>query len=239
MKTAPMDNQLAEPQSGGAAHIAPGPGCSPVPPTTDDAATAKPGSTEVVVSASTSVPSEAPDSGATPAASEPGNSDPGPTPAHDGLQSVANQSTGSPAAKLDEQDENTAAHDAVVLAYHLVLKGGTEKVVEMKSQLVLPLALALENMPQTDISFPELVDQILVRPLVTKFRSFLQRRFDAASEAEAKRKAEAEPLPEPPPRRPVIDQALIDKQVAATIEALKPPVPRMPGRDWQDDKAKL
>ena len=47
-----------------------------------------------------------------------------------------------------EQDGDTVADD-VVLAYHLVLKGGTEKVVEMKSQLVLPLALALENMPQT------------------------------------------------------------------------------------------
>jgi hypothetical protein len=127
----------------------------------------------------------------------------------------------------------------VVLTYHLVLTGGTEKVVEMKSQLVLPLALALENMPQTDISFPELFDQVIVRPLVSKFRSFLQRRFDAASEAEAKKKAEAEPPPEPPPRRQVIDQALIDKQVAATIEALKPPVPRMPGRDWQDDKVNL
>ena len=142
------------------------------------------------------------------------------------------------AEKDRELEDQGPVADDVVLAYHLVLKGGTEKVVEMKSKLVLPLALALENMPQTDISFPELVDQILVRPLVTKFRAFLQRRFDEASAAEAKRKAEAEPPPEPPPRRPVIDQALIDKQVAATIEALKPPLPRMPGRDWHDDKAK-
>ena len=41
------------------------------------------------------------------------------------------------------------------------------------------------------------------------------------------------------PRRPVIDQALIDKQVRATIEELKLPLPRMAQMGgWHDGKAK-
>jgi hypothetical protein len=92
-----------------------------------------------------------------------------------------------PSEKPDSKPELPA--DAVRLDYELVLHGGAEQVVRVKSQLVLPLALADENLPLTDVGFPALLDQVIVRPLITKFRGFLQKRFDAASRAGVERPA--------------------------------------------------
>jgi hypothetical protein len=78
-----------------------------------------------------------------------------------------------------------------------VLHGGRDEVVRIKSQLVLPLALEVENLAQTDVSFPELFDQVIVRPLVAKFRAFLQRLFDAASRAAVEKEAAEQETPQP------------------------------------------
>ena len=61
----------------------------------------------------------------------------------------------------------------------------------MKSHLLLPLALEAENLAQTDMNFPELLERVLVQPAVTKFRTFLQKRFEAASRAAIEEKAGA------------------------------------------------
>jgi hypothetical protein len=97
----------------------------------------------------------------------------------------------------DKPTEDVVAEDTVQLDYEIVLRGGREEVVRVKSQIVLPMALEVENLAQTDVSFPALFDQIIVRPLVTKFRGFLQKRFDAASAAEAKKRSAVEPPPTP------------------------------------------
>lgn len=99
----------------------------------------------------------------------------------------------------DKQAKKCLADHTLRLDYEMVLRGGREEVVRVKSELVMPLALELENMAQTDLSFPELFDRVIVRPVVTKFRSFLQKRFDAASAAEAKKRSDVEPLPTPSP----------------------------------------
>jgi len=104
----------------------------------------------------------------------------------------------NPKEKLIE--EVVLDEDAVRLDYEFVLRGGHEEVVRVKSQLILPMALALENLPQTESSFPEMVDRVLVQPLNTKFRAFLQRLFDAASRAAIEKEAAAV---EPPFQRPI------------------------------------
>lgn len=125
-----------------------------------------------------------------------------------------------------EADDNAVAEDTVQLAYQLVLHGGREEVLRIKSQLVLPLALETENLAQTDVSFPELFDRVITRPLVTKFRSFLQRRFDAAS------KAAAEPPPHPgntgvKPPKPTNGAACVMPQVDTLAPLPKPPGSRV------------
>ena len=119
-------------------------------------------------------------------AAETGNTTPPPKPGR-----TVSDMLGLPATER-EADDDAVAEDTVLLSYQLVLQGGREEVLRIKSQLILPLALEVENLAQTDVSFPELFDRVITRPVVTKFRSFLQRRFDAASRAEAEAKAAAE-----------------------------------------------
>ena len=137
-------------------------------------------------------------------------------------------------------EEVAVPEDTVRLDYELVLRGGREEVVRVKSQLILPMALALENLPQTESSFPEMVDRVLVQPLNTKFRAFLQRLFDAASQAAVEKEAAA-PV-EPPFQRPVSVNAKPPKPTNGTpldmpeIDA-KPPLPQRPSsRDWAAGK---
>lgn len=94
-------------------------------------------------------------------------------------------------------EEVVVDEDAVRLDYEFVLRGGREEVVRVKSQLILPMALALENLPQTESSFPEMIDRVLVQPLNTKFRAFLQRLFDAASRAAVEKEAAEQETPQP------------------------------------------
>ncbi len=136
-----------------------------------------------------------------------------------------------------EADDDAVAEDTVLLSYQLVLQGGREEVLRIKSQLILPLALEVENLAQTDVSFPELFDRVLTRPVVTKFRSFLQRRFDAASRAQEEAKAAAETPPAPtnvgirspkPPNGAAFAMPEIDA---------RPPLPKPPGsRVWPTGK---
>lgn len=103
--------------------------------------------------------------------------------------------------------------------------------MRVKSQLVLPMALEVENLAQTDVSFPELVDQVIVRPVVTKFRSFLQKRFDAAARAAIEK--EATPV-EQPPYEPPIKNVKLPKTangVAFSMPPIspKPIIAKMPG----------
>ncbi len=136
-----------------------------------------------------------------------------------------------------EADDDAVAEDTVLLAYQLVLHGGREEVLRIKSQLVLPLALEVENLAQTDVSFPELFDRVITRPLVTKFRSFLQRRFDAASRAQEEAKAAAE-TPTPPtnpgfkPSTPNNGKSIVMPEMDS-----QPPLPKPPGsRVWPGGK---
>ena len=54
--------------------------------------------------------------------------------------------------EADSRSRRARRHSS--LDYEFVLRGGREEVVRVKSQLVLPMALALENLPQTDVEFP-------------------------------------------------------------------------------------
>jgi len=170
---------------------------------------------------------------ATPPASEahqPGNPVPPST-----TKPTVSELLGLPPTDREILDDAAVAEDTVLLAYQLVLRGGREEVVRVKSQLVLPMALALENLPQTDVSFPELFDQVIVRPLVAKFRAFLQRRFDAASRTEAEAKAAPVEAPFQPafsmnvkPTKPTNGASFVMPEIDA-----KPPLPQRPGsRVW-------
>lgn len=126
----------------------------------------------------------------------------------------------------------SVAEDEVRLDYEFVLRGGREEVLRVKSALILPMALALENLPLTESSFPEMVDRVLVQPLNTKFRAFLQRLFDAASRVAVEKEAAA-PV-EPPFQGPVSVNARPSKPTNGATFAMpdldaKPPLPRRPG----------
>jgi len=131
--------------------------------------------------------------------------------------------------------EDVVPEDTARLDYEIVLRCGRDEVVRVKSQLVLPMALEVENLAQTDVSFPELVDQVIVRPVVTKFRSFLQKRFDAATRAAIEKEAapvRQQPC-EPPTKnvklpRPVNGAAfcmptILTKPITATMPGSFPP----------------
>jgi hypothetical protein len=129
----------------------------------------------------------------------------------------------------DKLAEEVVPNDEVRLDYELVLRGGREEVVRVKSQLILPMALEIENLAQTDLSFPALLDQVIIRPLVTKFRSFLQRRFDAASAAEAKKRSEAEPPPSLPANNIKLPKPTNGVPYKVPDMSAKLPTARMPG----------
>ena len=143
---------------------------------------------------------------------------------------------GLPPTDLEIRDDAAVAEDTVLLAYQLVLHGGREEVLRIKSQLILPLALEVENLAQTDVSFPELFDQVIVRPLVAKFRAFLQRRFDAASRAQIEKEAAAAvESPYQPAFSMNVKPPKPTNGVAFAMPEIdtKPPLPKRPGsRDW-------
>lgn len=109
-------------------------------------------------------------------------------------------------------------------------------MLHVKSELTLPLALELENLAQTDLAFPELVDQVIVRPMVTRFRNFLQSRYDAAATAAQQQKtAAAEPPQFQPPATDGIRQpkSANGASFAMPENAAKPPLPQSPSsRGW-------
>ena len=126
----------------------------------------------------------------------------------------------------------------VRLGYELVLWGGRHEILHVKSELNLPLALDLENLAQTDLAFPELVDQVIVRPMVARFRNFLQMRYDMAATVAQRQKAAAEaPASEgaTPPPDPLASlgltlppQANSDSFDLPEASETKFPVPKMP-----------
>lgn len=131
----------------------------------------------------------------------------------------------------DKPAEEVPAEDTVRLDYELILRGGREEVVRVKSQLVLPMALEVENLAQTDVSFPALVDQVIVRPLVTKFRSFLQRRFDAATRAQIEKEPAAvePPFDEPPSKNVKLPKPANGAPFVMPVIEAKLPSARLPG----------
>ena len=228
-----MNNQVIEMQPGDTSSTP-----SAAPTSTAAAPTITAPATTITAEAAAN-PAPAPDilgAADAPAVAPPADApQPGPAPPSTTKQTVSDM-LGLPPTDREILDDAAVAEDTVLLAYQLVLRGGREEVVRVKSQLVLPMALALENLPQTDVSFPELFDQVIVRPLVAKFRAFLQRRFDAASRAEIEKEAAA--AVEPPfqpafsmnvkPPKPTNGAAFAMPEIDT-----KPPLPTRPGsRDW-------
>jgi len=103
----------------------------------------------------------------------------------------------------------------------------------VRSALDLPMALGVESLAQTDLHFPELLDRIVVQPLITRFRVFLQRRFDAASRAAIEKEAAEKETPPPVNMefkrpKPVNGAAFTTPEIDT-----KPPPPQRPGsRVW-------
>lgn len=132
----------------------------------------------------------------------------------------------NPKEKLVE--EVVVDEDAVRLDYEFVLRGGREEVVRVKSQLILPMALALENLPLTESSFPEMVDRVLVQPLNTKFRAFLQRLFDAASRAAVEKEVAENETPPPVNKEFTRSKPGNGASFAMPEIDAKPPLPQRP-----------
>ena len=132
----------------------------------------------------TPAPSDVPP--AIPAAAMPESSTPPPSAPQDGpppespkAKQTTSRLPGLPEAAVEALDDSVIEDSTVVLAYQFVLHGGREEVLRVKSELTLPLALEVENLAQTDVDFPELLNRVIAQPVVTKFRRFLQKRFEA------------------------------------------------------------
>ena len=119
--------------------------------------------------------------------------------------------------------------DSLRFRYEVFLAAGREQVLRVKSMIEFPMALDLENLAQTDVNFPDVLDRILIQPVTTKFRAYLQKRFEAASQAEAERVATAKP---PPPSMDLgfkLPKPTSGTEFTAPEIPVKPPTPRMPG----------
>jgi hypothetical protein len=221
-----MENHAAEIQPESASS-------SPAAAPTSPAITTTVAPTEI---AAPTVPKHQPDETTAPPATDPAGttetSQTAPAPKTQPKRTTSQLLELPPTEREQAGDQDQIAEDTVLLAYQLVLHGGREEVVRVKSQLILPMALALENLPLTESSFPELVDRVLVQPLNTKFRAFLQRLFDAASRAAVEKEAAA--AVEPLFQRPVSVNAKPSKPTNGAsftmpeIDA-KPPLPTRPG----------
>jgi len=117
--------------------------------------------------------------------------------------------------------------------YEIHVTGGNEVVTDIKSRFDLPLALKEESLARTDGDFADILDKIVVAPLLTQVRAYLQGRFDHYAELKAKQTAAETPLPPhsnggykspKPVNATPLDMPDID---------CKPPLPRRPGsQDW-------
>jgi len=99
--------------------------------------------------------------------------------------------TTSPEAPLPEH--------TLRVEYEIRVLGGKEDVANIKSRFDLPLALKEESLARTDGDFADILDKIVVAPLLTQVRASLQSRFERYQEARAKQNTPPEaPLPSPP-----------------------------------------
>jgi hypothetical protein len=143
------------------------------------------------------------------------------------MPSKANPTSAS--ARKSGPDSLEIPEDALRLSYELFLAAGREQVLRVKSMIEFPMALDLDNLAQTDLSFPEVLDRILIRPVTTKFHAYLQKRFDAASRAEAEREAAAKSPPPPVNMGFTIPKPANGADFAVPEPPAKPPTPKMPG----------
>lgn len=216
-----MENHAAEIQPESAS-------TSPAAAPTSPAITTTVAPTEI---AAPTVPKHQPDETTAPPATDPAGttetSQTAPAPKTQPKRTTSQLLELPPTEREQAGDQDQIAEDTVLLAYQLVLHGGREEVVRVKSQLVLPLALEVENLPQTDVTFPELFDQVIARPLVAKFRAFLQRRFEAASRAEVEKKTaekETPPNGQYKPSKPTNGTTFTMPDIDP-----RPPLPTRPG----------
>lgn len=115
------------------------------------------------------------------------------------------------------------------IEYSIRILGGDETVTEIQSQYNLPWALTEEALARTDCDFPEVFDKIVVAPLVTQVRSYLQGRFEGYQEARAKKV-----IPEPPVQPQFNGGLKLPKfpdgvPVAMPAISPKPIIAKMPG----------
>lgn len=139
---------------------------------------------------------------------------------------------GPPLATETTPDASPPEHTLRV-EYEIRVRGGNEDVATIKSRFDLPLALKEESLARTDGDFADIIDKIVVAPLLTQVRAHLQGRFDHYAELKAKQTAAETPLPphsnggykSPKPANATpLDMPDID---------CKPPLPRRPGsQDW-------
>lgn len=78
------------------------------------------------------------------------------------------------------------AEDAIRVEYAIKIQGGTEVILDVASQFDLPLALREECLTQTDAGFAQILDTVVVAPVLTQVRAYLQRRFEGYAAIKAK-----------------------------------------------------
>lgn len=100
----------------------------------------------------------------------------------------------SRAPDMQPTAEPSLPTDTVRVEYAIRIQGGMEIIADLESRFDLPLALREACLAKTDCDFPQLLNSIIVTPVVTQFREFLRdqiERYDAL-------RTKQEPPPEAP-----------------------------------------
>ena len=118
----------------------------------------------------------------------------------------------------------------VRVEYSIRIFGGAEVVADIRSRFDLPLALEADCLARTDLAFAELLDTIVVSPVTTQFRGFLQTCYDRYAKARAKPETAVKPPPDPLASLGLTLPPLANSDSFDLPEesATKFPVPKMP-----------
>lgn len=146
-----------------------------------------------------------------------------PSPDSTGVKAQARNSEGEAPVVSEVPD------DTLRLSYEVFLTAGREQVLRVKSLIEFPMALDLENLAQTDVNFPEVLDRILIQPVTTKFHAYIQRRFEVATQIAAEKEAAAQSPPPPAPVGFTIPKPANGTGIVMPEIKITPPTPKMPG----------
>ena len=121
------------------------------------------------------------------------------------------------------------------IEYSFRVLGGRDLVADLRSKLDLPLTLTKESLARTDGDVADIIDKIIVAPMLTEIRAYLQQRFDCYADAKTK---QTSPEPHAPTHAGIRSPKPPNGAAFAMPEIdARPPLPKPPGsRVWPTGK---